>query len=158
MLNSRLLRNISTSVAFVLLLAAGTGLHAQNTTVGAIAGTVTDPSGAVVPGVQVTVTNQATHQVSTTVTADKGSYSVENLVGGDYSVSFAKNGFQGSTVTGVHLDPGQRRGQDMRLTVGSATAIVTVQADTLAVQTESAESGGTISAKEVSNLMLNGRT
>jgi hypothetical protein len=157
MLNSRLLRNISTFVAFVLLLAAGTGLHAQNTTVGAIAGTVTDPSGAVVPGVQVTVTNQATHQVSTTVTADKGSYSVENLVGGDYSISFAKNGFQGSSVTGVHLDPGQRRGQDMRLTVGSATAIVTVQADTLAVQTESAESGGTISAKEVSNLMLNGR-
>ena len=57
----------------------------------------------------------------------------------------------------MHLDPGQRRGQDIRLTVGSATAIVTVQADTLAVQTESAESGGTISAKEVSNLMLNGR-
>src|SRR5205085_7144622 len=55
------------------------------------------------------------------------------------------------------LDPGQRRGQDIRLGLGSVESKVTVEADTVAVQTESAESGGTISAKEVSNLMLNGR-
>jgi Carboxypeptidase regulatory-like domain/TonB-dependent Receptor Plug Domain len=157
MLNSHLRRNVYQFVALVLFLAAGLGLHAQNTTVGAIAGTVTDPTGAVVPDVKVTVTNQANHQVSTATTTDRGSYSVENLSNGDYTISFSKAGFQVSSVTGVHLDPGQRRGQDIRLNVGSATAIVTVEADTLSVQTESSESGGTISAKEVSNLMLNGR-
>jgi len=146
MQNSRLRRNLLPFVALVLFLAVGHGLHAQNTTASAIAGTVSDPSGAVVPGVQVMVTNQATHRVSTATTTDKGSYTVENLSDGDYTISFAKPGFQGATVTDVHLDPGQRRGQDIRLSVGAATAIVTVQADALSVQTESAESGGTISA------------
>jgi Carboxypeptidase regulatory-like domain/TonB-dependent Receptor Plug Domain len=154
---SHLRRNLLPFVALVLFLAVGPGLHAQNTTVGAIAGTVTDPSGAVVPGVQVTVTNQATNRVSNATTTEKGSYAVENLSDGDYTISYSKPGFQLSTVTGVHLNPGQRRGQDIKLAVGSVDAKVTVEADIIGVQTESAESGGTISAKEVSNLMLNGR-
>jgi hypothetical protein len=145
------------ALALILFLTAGFGLYAQNTTVGAIAGTVTDPSGAVVPGVQVTVTNQATHQESAATTTDRGTYSVENLANGDYTISFTKAGFQHASVTRLHLDPGQRRGQDMKLTVGSVEAQVTVEASSLSVQTESPESGGTISAKEVSNLMLNGR-
>jgi hypothetical protein len=157
MSNSRSRRTVLRFVALVIFLVAGVNLHAQNTTAGAITGTVTDPSGAVVQEVQVKVTNQGTHQISTARTSARGSYSVENLSDGDYTISFSKTGFQQSSVTGVHLDPGQRRGQDMKLILGSVEAKVTVQADTLAVQTESAESGGTISAKEVSNLMLNGR-
>jgi Carboxypeptidase regulatory-like domain/TonB-dependent Receptor Plug Domain len=157
MQNSHLRRNLLQFVALVLFLAAGHGLHAQNTTTGAIAGTVTDPSGAVVPGVEVTVTNQATHRASTATTTDKGYYSAENLSDGDYTISFSKSGFELSSVTGVHLDPGQRRGQDIRLAVGSVNAKVTVEADLIGVQTESSESGGTISAKEVANLMINGR-
>ena len=132
-------------------------LHAQNTTAGAIAGTVTDSTGAVVQGAQITVTNQDTQQVSTATTSGTGSYSVENLPDGNYTVAISKSGFKQISVTGIHLNPGQRRGQDVKLTVGSVEAKVTVEADIIAVQTESAESGGTISAKQVSNLMLNGR-
>jgi hypothetical protein len=156
-MSCQLRRTLLQVAAFVLFFEAGLGLHAQNTTVGAITGTVTDSAGAVVPNAQITVTNDATHQVSIAVSTGKGAYSVENLPDGDYSVAVTKDGFGQTTVTGVHLDPGQRRGQDVKLSVGAVNAKVTVEADTLAVQTESAESGGTISAKEVSNLMLNGR-
>lgn len=132
-------------------------MHAQNTTSGAIAGTITDASGAVVPKVTVTVTNQATGIATRVNTNSAGYYIAEPLPPGDYSVSTDKSGFQSQQINGIHLDPGQRRGQDLKLAVGQANATVTVQADAVAVQTESAELGGTVSEKEVSNLMLNGR-
>jgi len=140
-----------------LTVLGGVAAYGQNTTAGALTGTVTDPTGAVIEGVQVTVMNQATHQESVKTTNATGLYDFENLQNGDYTISFSKQGFQVASVTNIHLDPGQRRGQDIKLSVGSVEAKVTVEADTLAVQTESAESGGTISAKEVANLMLNGR-
>jgi len=154
---SRLRPRFFSPVALVLFLAVGFSVHAQNTTAGAIAGTVTDSTGALVPDAKISITNQATQQVSTATSTGNGAYSVENLPDGDYTVAVSKSGFKQTSVTGIHLNPGQRRGQDVRLAVGSVDAKVTVEADVIAVQTESSESGGTISAKEVSNLMLNGR-
>ena len=130
---------------------------AQNTTVGAITGTVTDSTGAVVPNATVTVTNQGTKDTRTATSTAKGFYTVENLPDGNYTVTTTLAGFQQSTISNLHLDPGQRRGQDVKLTVGDVNTKVQVDANAIAVQTESAESGGTISAKEVANLMLNGR-
>lgn len=143
--------------SILALLVFSLALRAQNTTVGAFAGTITDSTGAVVPGAQIVVTNQATHVVSSATASGSGSYAVQNLPDGDYTIAVTKDGFEQSSVTGIHLDPGQRRGQDIKLSVGNVASKVTVEADALAVQTESAESGGTISAKEVANLMLNGR-
>src|SRR5262249_34083896 len=77
--------------------------------------------------------------------------------GGNYTISISQPGFQETTITNIHLDPGQRRGQDIKLVVGSVATKVTVEASALAVQTESSENGGTISAAQVANLMLNGR-
>jgi hypothetical protein len=141
------------------VLFACTTLHAnaQNTTAGALAGTVTDPSGAAVPNAQVTVTNRATKRVHSGTTTAKGFYSVENLSDGDYTLTISVTGFSPMTINNIHLDPGQRRGQDVVLKVGDVQSKVEVEANTVAVQTESSESAGTISAKEVSNLMLNGR-
>src|SRR5271154_1031045 len=154
----RILFSHSIWLAALLLIAfASLAVHAQTTTAAAIVGTVTDPSGALLPNVQITVTNQGTHQVTTTTTTSKGTYSVENLPGGDYTLTSSATGFRQFNVTDLHLDPGQRRGQDIKLTVGNVDAKVDVRADAIGVQTESAESGGTISAKEVANLMLNGR-
>ncbi len=143
----------SSAIFAIFALAAS----AQNTTAGAISGTVTDATGALVPGAKVTVTNLGTGNAKVATTTDQGFYTVEALTNGDYSVAVSKEGFQQATVTNIHLDPGQRRGQNVRLVIGSTEAKITVEADTLAVQTESAENGGTISAKEVANLMLNGR-
>lgn len=149
------------TVAFVLTaalsLACTPPLFAQNNTAGAISGNITDPSGAGVPNVAVTVTNQNTHVVSTANSTGKGYYTVENLPDGDYTIVFSAPGFSSLNIANLHLDPGQHRGQDATLKVGNVDTKVNVEADTLAVQTESPESSGTISAKEVSNLMLNGR-
>jgi Carboxypeptidase regulatory-like domain len=139
------------------VLCAAACMHAQNTTSCAIAGTVTDTTGAVVPNVQVTVTNQATGVYQAVTTNNSGYYVANTLLPGNYSVSTKKSGFKSQLVKDIHLDPGQRRGQDMKLEVGEVASTVTVEAEAVAVQTESAELGGTVSSKEVANLMLNGR-
>jgi Carboxypeptidase regulatory-like domain len=144
------------AATFAVICSAG-WVHAQNTTSCAITGTVADSTGALVPGVQVTATNQATGLSHTETTNGSGFYDAESLAPGDYSVTTTKAGFKTQVVRDIHLDPGQRRGVDLKLDVGSETISVTVEADTVAVQTESAELGGTVSEKEVANLMLNGR-
>jgi hypothetical protein len=140
-----------------LLISIATWAHAQNATGCAITGTVTDSSGAVVPGVEVTVANQATGVSVSETTNSSGYYTAESLVPGDYTVSAKKPGFKTEAIQDIHLDPGQRRGLDVKLAVGAETQSVNVEADAQAVQTESAEAGGTITAKEVQNIMLNGR-
>ncbi len=139
------------------VLCATAWVYSQDTTSCSIAGTVSDSSGAVVPGVQVTVTNQATGITTIKTTNGAGYYTADSLAAGDYTITTKKNGFKSNVVKDVHLDPGQRRGQDLKLAVGEVASTVTVEADAVAVQTESAELGGTVSSKEVANLMLNGR-
>ena len=148
---------VRTLAMLVVIAFPGLAANAQNTTAGSLAGTILDASGAALPGAKVLVTNQGTKEAHTAVTTSTGFYSVENLADGDYTLSVTATGFKQSNVTDIHLDPGQRRGQDVKLSVGSVEAKVDVEASAIAVQTESAESGGTISAKEVANLMLNGR-
>lgn len=141
--------------ALLLLFVLGT-LHAQ-VTAGAISGTVTDSTGAAIPGATVTVTKQETG-VSDTLTTDRsGFYSAEALYAGIYMVHVSKAGFRDSVTQGIQIDPGQRRAANVALEVGNATSQVTVTADTMQVNTESAESSGTVTSKQVSNLLLNGR-
>jgi Carboxypeptidase regulatory-like domain/TonB-dependent Receptor Plug Domain len=151
------IRSLLHFAAVIFLMFSVSSALAQNINAGAITGTVTDSSGAVVAGATVTLTNQATRDVRKAVSTDKGFYTIENLPDGNYSLNTSIAGFRQANVTNIHLDPGQRRGQDVKLTVGNLDTKVDVEASTVAVQTESAESGGTISSKEVANLMLNGR-
>ena len=129
----------------------------QNATNCTISGTITDSTGAVVPGAAITITNVATDLAHSVTSNGTGFYAQEALPPGDYSVAIKAEGFNSETINHVHLDPGQRRGIDVKLTIGSVGMSVTVEADAVAVQTESAEVGGTITAKEVQNIMLNGR-
>jgi hypothetical protein len=139
------------------LICTAAWVHGQNTTSCTIIGTVTDSTGAVVPGVAVAVTNQATGVSVAETTNASGYYAAGSLAPGDYSVTTKKSGFQTEVVRDIHLDPGQTRGVDVKLAVGEVASTVTVEAEPVAVQTESSELGGTVSAKEVANLMLNGR-
>ena len=151
------LRHLSQAAAICFLAVFCTSAHAQNTNAGAITGTITDATGALLPNANVTVTNQGTRDTRTAVSTSKGFYTVENLPSGDYAVTTDLQGFQKSTISNLHLDPGQRRGLDIKLSIGNVASTIQVDADTVAVQTESAESGATITSKEVANLMLNGR-
>ena len=144
------------AVTLSLLLFLSPLLQGQTST-GAISGTVTDPGNAAIAGAKITLTNEGTGVSVSATTDGSGYYTVEGLSVGSYTINVASPGFQSSVTKGIQLDPGQRRGNNIKLSVGSATSEVTVQADQQQVETESSESSGTITSEQVSNLMLNGR-
>ena len=142
--------------AIVLLLSCAGWLHAQVST-GAISGTASDSTGAAIAGATVKITNQETGVSSSLTTDSGGFYSAEGLSVGTYTIDITKEGFKESITKGIQIDPGQRRANNVTLEVGSATSQVTVTANAQQVNTQTSESGGTITSKQISNLMLNGR-
>jgi hypothetical protein len=149
-------RILQIAVLLGLLSIASPVLYGQASS-SAITGTITDQNGAAIPGATVTVKNELTGVSQDEVTDNSGFYSVEGLHDGRYTVDVTKPGFKESITNGIQLNPGQRYGSNVKLEVGSATANVTVSADTEVVNTESADVGGTISSQQIDNLMLNGR-
>jgi Carboxypeptidase regulatory-like domain/TonB-dependent Receptor Plug Domain len=129
----------------------------QASSVGAILGTVTDATGATIPGAEVTATHITTQVAKTATTNTTGFYTLEGLVAGLYKVSVSKAGFKTHLTEGVKVDPGLRVGHNVTLEVGEITQQVEVQAEAVAVQTESGESAGIITGDHVQNLLLNGR-
>jgi hypothetical protein len=93
---------------------------------GNIAGTVTDPSGAVVPDVSVTITNLANHRVYTTRTVGDGTYRMQDLAPGRYSVVFEKSGFSRYDVTDSSVLVGKTLRLDAAMELGSTTQTITV--------------------------------
>jgi hypothetical protein len=91
-----------------------------------ITGSVTDTSGAVIAGVDVTVTNTGTNVPSKTVTNADGLYAVPNLFPGDYAIHFEKTGFEAFDRTGMTLNSKQVAEIDVKLQVGAASETVTV--------------------------------
>ncbi len=125
---------------------------------GSINGTVSDPSGNVVVGARVTVTNEATHTGQEATTNTSGDYTVPGLLAGQYSVHVDASGFASFTAGGVVLRVAQKQRVDARLAVGEAQTQVDVSSDSSsALETESAEVAGVITGKQITQLVLNGR-
>ena len=122
-----------------------------------ITGTVTDASGAAVPNVAITLTNQATSQVRQTVSNGNGIYSFGNVGVGRFTLSASVTGFQKFTRTDIVVNTAQTLKEDIGLTVGSEGQTVTVQANALQVQTETSEISNLISGAQVTQLATNGR-
>ncbi len=120
-------------------------------------GTVTDPSGAVVPNAKVTVHNIATREDREATTNESGNFTVANVRSGDYSVRVAVPGFETTTLNNVHVDPVIGRHVDVALKVGTSSTEVSVQAASDSVQTESAAVGQLVTEQQVKNIQLNGR-
>lgn len=120
-----------------------------------ITGTVKDASTAVLPGVQVEVTNTGTNEISTTTTDKFGFYRVGNLPIGNYSVRFSKNGFKTLDRKGLTLLISQVAEIDPTLQVGGATETVEVTSATPLLQTENTAVGTNLNSEAVSELPLN---
>jgi hypothetical protein len=131
-------------------------LNAQ-ASAGSISGVVTDSTGAIISDANVVITNQGTNTSVSAVTDKSGFYAAEGLSVGVYKVNVKKDGFSESITQGLQIDPGQRRANNVVLQVGSTSAQVTVSGDAVQVNTESSESGGTVTSAQIDNLMLNGR-
>ena len=93
-----------------------------------MSGTVTDVSGALVPGAQITVHNNATLADRTITSNESGSFTLTNLPPGDYTVRATKAGFQATTLNDVHLDPSIGRKVDIAMKVGDTSITITVEA------------------------------
>jgi len=146
--------NLLCTVVF-LLLAHSPCLYAQ--AVGAITGTVTDPSGAVIPGAKVTATRVETGVSQFTVTSGAGTYTIPRLVVGTYNVTAEASGFKTGTAQGITLDVAQQREVDFKLALAGVTAEVEVTAAPPLLNTTNGMLGGLVSGGQVQNLPLNGR-
>ncbi len=123
-----------------------------------LSGTVADPSGAIVPGVQIVVTNVATGVSKNAVTTTAGLYVIPNLIPGTYNLTASAKGFERRTITGVTLEVDQAARIDVDLKVGEITQSVDVTGENAALlQTESSSVGAVISSQQVVDLPLNGR-
>jgi hypothetical protein len=123
-----------------------------------IVGTVTDPSGSVVTKAAITVINTDTGQTRNTVTNDTGQYVAPNLVIGHYTLRVQAPGFKSIERKDIVLAVGDRTRMDFKLELGSAQQTVTVEATTVAVQTESGEVSTAITGQQVRQLATNGRS
>ena len=115
-----------TAVLLVLVCTAPIEAQFDN---GQISGFVRDASGAVVPGVVVTATNEATRQQREAVSNADGYYVFPGLIVGTYTVSAELQGFSRSTTTGVRLNSAARLSVNIALEVGALTDSVEVSAD-----------------------------
>lgn len=138
------------------LLLACTAAKAQAPT-GQITGTITDPTGAVVGGATVTLTNPATNLQRTTVSNDAGIYDFPALLPGVYNLKVEKQGFQTVTRSGVELQVAQVARLDFTMRVGNVSEVVEVTGAAPVLETETTELGTVIENKRILELPLNGR-
>jgi hypothetical protein len=136
-------------------LCAGT-LHAQ-TTFGSLVGTVTDPSGAAVPGAKVTLTNQDTNQVHVIDSSEAGTYSFVNLNPGTYRVDIDTPGFKHLTLSNLQVQVGGTARADASLPIGNVSETVEVTSAAPLIQTDTANLGGVIEGRTIQDIPLNGR-
>src|SRR5581483_9167418 len=139
-----------------LLFALSYSLPAQDAT-GRIVGTITDPSGAVIPDVHVVVMNAETHVSRETTTNSSGFYQVLALPIGSYTVSADRKGFNPVTTNSNKLEINQSLKVDVKLEIGSKTETVTVESAATTVETINPTMGSTVSDRSVQDLPLNGR-
>jgi outer membrane receptor protein involved in Fe transport len=141
-----------------LILVAPVALHAQSLAAGgAIEGTVTDESGAVLPGVNVTIRNTGTGIVRETQTDAAGVYRAPLLPVGTYEVTAALTGFATTKRPNLTLGIGQVLRADLTLKVASAQEEITVTAEAPIIEPSRTHQASTVGERAVANLPVNGR-
>ena len=142
----------------VFSLAVSPRISFAQTTVsqGSIQGTVTDPSGAVVAGAKITITNKGTGQASVVTSNGSGAYNSGGLFPAIYIVRCEASGFKTLEVS-IDVQIVQTATGNFQLQVGSGTSVVEVQASTETINTEQATVQGVISGDQIDNLPVNGR-
>jgi hypothetical protein len=124
---------------------------------GDIVGSVSDPSGAAIPGAAVTVTNTGTQFTRKTETNSTGDYTFNLLPTGTYSISIEATGFKAFKLAEMPLSSAQKARVDARLEVGNITEVVEVSGTAPLLQTDSSTVGSLVTQKSVEDLPLNGR-
>jgi Carboxypeptidase regulatory-like domain len=124
---------------------------------GDVIGTVTDTSGAVIPGAKVTLTNTGTHIAASTMTNGTGDYTFNLLNPGQYTVTIEAQGFKKLVIPGFALAAGDRLRENANMEAGSVEETVQVTAAAPLLQTDSSTVQSTVTEQSVQDLPLNGR-
>ncbi|MCL4402820.1 MAG: TonB-dependent receptor, partial [Acidobacteria bacterium] len=122
-----------------------------------LVGTVTDPSGAVVPGAKVEITAPDTGSHRQVQTGPSGTYTFAGLPIGSYTVTASQQGFKTLVVNDVRLQVGDNRTLDLSLQIAVETTTVSVEAQAIALERESAAIGTVIASQQMREIPLNGR-
>lgn len=153
------LNSFTRLLALLLCIALlGSAAMAQ-TSKGTVTGNVTDPTGAVVPGATVTITNIATNVVRTAETTSAGLFRFDAVDLGDYNISVSATGFATSEVKGVPVRANQNTAVDFAMKVGSKEQVVEVQAAgaMVTLQTEEQLRGANIDTRAIRDLPISGQ-
>jgi hypothetical protein len=142
----------------VLIVALALPLASRAQDTGYISGTVTDKSGAAIVGADVVATTAGGGLTRSTATNADGAYVLAALPGGTYNLSVSAKGFQKYTAQNVVLEVAEKARIDIQLTVGAINEEIFVSGESVAqVETQTSELSGTVTGKQIDQLMLNGR-
>ncbi|HET9530663.1 MAG TPA: TonB-dependent receptor, partial [Blastocatellia bacterium] len=152
----RMKRLTSMFVSFALMLAMVTPVFAQGTTDGTIAGTATDPQGAVISGARVTARNNATGQVFTAQTTEVGAFRINNVPVGMYTVNIEVENFKTYSNPSVQVQLNRVTDLNVTLEPGAVSEIVTVTAGAAAelVETTTSQLGKSFEDRKVIELPI----
>ena len=142
----------------LLVLIFGLNNSALASVTGSIMGTAKDPSGAVIPGAQVTATNTETHVSQVVSTNDQGFYTFSALPPGKYEVAIIAPSFKVFRQTDIVLNVNDVITVDASLQIGLANEVVNVSSEGLHVETASTQLGQVIESQQITSVPLNGRS
>ena len=146
-------KRIGTLMGFSLLTASA--LLAQSS--GNIIGHVSDPTGAAIPGVTITLTNTGTNTARTTVSTSAGDYTFPDVPPGVYDVEATHPGFKAAAARGVQLQVQQSLTQNFTLQVGEVTQTVSVSATAALLQTQNSSLGTVVPTQTLDQMPVNNR-
>jgi len=144
--------------AIGVLIALGTSLVFAQISTATILGVVRDVSGALVPGVNISIKHVESGLTRTAISNERGGYSVPLLPVGPYEITTTMPGFKQEVRKGINLVVGQEAVVDLTLDVGAAAEQVTVTEEAQLVNTTTSATSGVITEQQVKDLPLNGRS
>ena len=151
------MRFFRTVTAVVVSLAMWSAVVSAQASFGRLAGTVFDSTGAVLPAVAVTLTNEQTGQQAATTSSDVGAFLFPQVQPGSYTVTLSLTGFKTAEFTQVEINVGVERSLTARLELGERVETVSVSAGGSLVQTTTPEVTQTVTQRQIVDLPLSGR-
>ncbi len=146
------MRSLRIALALFVLFLLGGRVFAQAGATGTVLGTVTDQSGAIVQGAKVTITNVATNVSFKTVTSSSGDFNGPDLTPGAYKVTVEAQGFQRAVTQQFQLTVNQKVRVDVAMKPGTVNETLEVTAQSVALDTDTAELSNLVSQTQVENL------